>query len=349
MSLKQLRPDGPIFLLHGVRHCVSVHIHSHCRFYEWLTLQTRMHSSRMRTARSSSCWGEFNFPLGCRPGSDPPQFPPLGVGLDLIPLNFQLGCGPGPDPPQFPPWLWTWTWSPSISPFGLGLEAPPGPDPPSRHPPLWTEWQTGAKIWPCRKLRLRAVNISSGSMWHAHFIYLFFGRWPWWKWSCVSWSGGWTSSFGNCRNLFFYTLLPAVSSTKLCNWYIFIQTWFYSFCFIFILLYNFNQMKIKPIENFFRKPISMISSASLSNLKKKQQQRAWTIFCCSVRRTRGIGKPEMPPLPSSDEGIEVVINPGDRTSREGNHWCSDKSTNPWVSDLSLNHVTNEGTLHHQNL
>ena len=57
----------------------------------------------------------------------------------------------------------------------------------------------------------------------------------------------------------------------------------------------------------------------------------------------------MPLLPSSDEGIEVVINPGDLTSREGNHWCSDKSTNPWVGDLSLNHVTNEGTLHHQNL
>ena len=26
-------------------------------------------------------------------------------------------------------------------------------------PPLWTEWQTGAKILPCPKLRLRAVNI----------------------------------------------------------------------------------------------------------------------------------------------------------------------------------------------
>ena len=34
-------------------------------------------------------------PLGCGPGSDPPQFSPLGVGLDLIPLNFPLGCGPG--------------------------------------------------------------------------------------------------------------------------------------------------------------------------------------------------------------------------------------------------------------
>ena len=26
-----------------------------------------------------------------------------GGGLVLIPLNFPLGCGPGSDPPQFPP------------------------------------------------------------------------------------------------------------------------------------------------------------------------------------------------------------------------------------------------------
>ena len=28
-----------------------------------------------------------------------------------------------------------------------------------RHTPLWTEWQTGVKILPCPKLRLRAVTI----------------------------------------------------------------------------------------------------------------------------------------------------------------------------------------------
>ena len=61
--------------------------------------QTRMHSSRMRTARSSSHRGGSGpdppeFPLGCGPGSDPPEFPPLGVGLDLIPLNFPPGCRP---------------------------------------------------------------------------------------------------------------------------------------------------------------------------------------------------------------------------------------------------------------
>ena len=93
----------------------------------------------MRTAHSSSHGGglvliPLNFPLGCWPGPDPPQFPPwvwawiwspsisplgmgldliplnfpLGVGMDLIPLNFPLGYGPGSDPPQFPPWLWAW-------------------------------------------------------------------------------------------------------------------------------------------------------------------------------------------------------------------------------------------------
>ena len=80
-----------------------------CSFWQnsW---QTRMHSSRMRTARSSSRHG------GCGPGPDPPQLP-LGCRPGLDPLNFPLGCGPGPDPPQLP--------------LGCG----PGPDPPKF--PLW--------------------------------------------------------------------------------------------------------------------------------------------------------------------------------------------------------------------
>ena len=31
-----------------------------------------------------------------------------GGGLVLIPMNFPLGCWPGPDPPEFPPWVWAW-------------------------------------------------------------------------------------------------------------------------------------------------------------------------------------------------------------------------------------------------
>ena len=146
-----------------------------------LSFQTRMHSSRMRTSRSSSHGGlvliPLNFPLGCWPGPDPPEFPPwvwawmwspsifpLGVGLDVIPLNF-------------PPWVWAWIWFPSISPLGVGLDLIPlnfplGCGPGGGFPsqggllaggspspsPVWTEWQTGAKILPCPKLRLRAVT-----------------------------------------------------------------------------------------------------------------------------------------------------------------------------------------------
>ena len=74
-----------------------------------INIITRMHSSRMRTARRSRRRG----------------------GLDQIPLNFPLGCGPGSVPRQFPPWVWAWTWSPSTSPLGVGLETLPG----SRHSP----------------------------------------------------------------------------------------------------------------------------------------------------------------------------------------------------------------------
>ena len=100
---------------------------------------TRMRSSRMRTARSSSrllggvclsaCWDtpsplgvgletpptrSLNLPLGCGPGALPgqtPQPPP--------------GCGPGDPPnqtPQPPPWVWPWS--------------PPRPDP-STSPWVW--------------------------------------------------------------------------------------------------------------------------------------------------------------------------------------------------------------------
>ena len=76
-----------------------------------------------------------------------PSTSPLVVGLDQIPLNFPLGCGPGPDPPQFPPWLWAWIRSPSISPLVVGLETPLDQTPPrtrhppprTRHPPSWDQ------------------------------------------------------------------------------------------------------------------------------------------------------------------------------------------------------------------
>ena len=85
---------------------------------------TRMHSSRKRTACSSSCHGGF-------PHSPQSRYPPRAgtpqsrVLLSQMPLNFPLGCGPGPDPPQLPPWLWAWTRSPSISPLAVGLDQIP--------------------------------------------------------------------------------------------------------------------------------------------------------------------------------------------------------------------------------
>ena len=53
------------------------------------------------------------------------------------PINFPLGCGPGLDPPQFPPWLWAWTRSPSTFPLGVGPEAPLQSDPPKLPPWVW--------------------------------------------------------------------------------------------------------------------------------------------------------------------------------------------------------------------
>ena len=96
-----------------------------------------MHSSRMRTARISSCpgGGLHQGP----PGSRPPRT-----------RHPQTRHPPGTRPP------------PGADHLGPGSpprtrHPPPGADPPgTRHPP-WTEWQTGAKILPCSKLRLRAV------------------------------------------------------------------------------------------------------------------------------------------------------------------------------------------------
>ena len=113
-------------------------------------MKTRMHCSRMRTARRSS-----------RPGVSPP-----GTPWDQIPRTRQPPPPPsrrhplGPDLPEQVP--------PGTRPLGAGTPPDQTPTPPvagtpSRTrshpppPPPWTEWQTGVKILPCPKLRLRAV------------------------------------------------------------------------------------------------------------------------------------------------------------------------------------------------
>ena len=107
-----------------------------------------MHSSRMRTARSSSRSGGLHqaplrtrHPLGpgIPPGPDTPkdQAPP-GPGT---PLGPDPHLGPAPPGPGTPP-------RPGTPPD----QTLPGPDTPwTRHPPV--------NILPCPKLRLRAVNI----------------------------------------------------------------------------------------------------------------------------------------------------------------------------------------------
>ena len=112
-----------------------------------------MHSSRMRTARllpvfpSMHCWG-------CT----------CSWGVYLVPggVYLVLGGVPGPEEvylvPGCVPGRGGWTrsrgcpWSSGVYLVLLGYMP--------RHSPLWTEWQTGVKILPCPKLRLRAVKIS---------------------------------------------------------------------------------------------------------------------------------------------------------------------------------------------
>ena len=92
-----------------------------------ISCETRMHSSRMRTACSNSRFGgvypcmQWGRPPRCGPG-DP--LPRCGPGEPP-------GCGPG-DPPGQTPQPIHWLWScrpplpdPSTSPLGVGLETAP--------------------------------------------------------------------------------------------------------------------------------------------------------------------------------------------------------------------------------
>ena len=135
---------------------------------------TRMHSSMMRTTRSSSrllggmsasvharippwVWA-WRQPPGCEPGEPPrcgPADPP-GVGLDTPPSGqtpqLPLGCGPGDlqgmlgchPPPGYLQGM-----------LGYHLQCMLGYPPPRGQ----NSWHTLLKILPCPKLRLRAVKI----------------------------------------------------------------------------------------------------------------------------------------------------------------------------------------------
>ena len=105
-----------------------------------MNVATRMHSSRMRTSRSSSRWEGWgggvclsacwdrpspqvwawrppwpdpsqlpSWASAWRPWPDPPQLPPC-----------VWAWRPWPDPPQLPPWVWAWRPWPDPLNFPLG-------------------------------------------------------------------------------------------------------------------------------------------------------------------------------------------------------------------------------------
>ena len=121
--------------------------------------ETRMHSSRMRTARSSSHpEGGIGSPPGAHQeqtpaGADPPGTRyPLGADPPRSRHPLRAGTPPAAGIPQI-------RHPPGSRPPGLGTPPPRTRQPPrpgTPHP--WTEWQTCAKIWPCPKLRLRVVS-----------------------------------------------------------------------------------------------------------------------------------------------------------------------------------------------
>ena len=96
--------------------------------------QTRIHSSRMRTDRSSRRHGESPHPprsKALRAGTPLEQSPPEqaspGVGLETPP--------PRPDLPQLPPWMWAWGPTFGQIPPKFALGCGPG-DPPTRYPSI---------------------------------------------------------------------------------------------------------------------------------------------------------------------------------------------------------------------
>ena len=141
--------------------------------------KTKMHSSRMRTARSLTIIGTC--PGGCLPwGAACPGGMPVhggclpggGVPCDLSHHAFDVTCMLPPDQLSV---------STSAAPYIVWLSCMLG------YTPLWTEWQTGAKILPCPKLRLRAViNVMSlespcTMLQSSHFFIILFSWFTFWN------------------------------------------------------------------------------------------------------------------------------------------------------------------------
>ena len=139
-----------------------------------------MHCSRMRTARSltvSHCiqknWKNHAHPpratmhaspweQPCMPPQATMHAPPATMHTPpeqpCMPPQSNHACPPWKQP-CMPPWS-NHARPPPEQPRMPPLEQPrmPPQEQPRMPPPLWTEWQTGVKILPCPKLRLRAVK-----------------------------------------------------------------------------------------------------------------------------------------------------------------------------------------------
>ena len=118
--------------------------------------ENRMHSSRMRTARSLTASPYLVVSHACPPPGatmhappEQPHTPPRATppGATTCPLPLEQPCIPRATTP------------PPEQSCTLPPEQPCTP-PEQPRTPLWTEWQTGVKMLPCPKLRLRAVTMT---------------------------------------------------------------------------------------------------------------------------------------------------------------------------------------------
>ena len=133
----------------------------------WRYKNEKYSASSNCTQKQQEC-----IPVGCVP---PAHWSYLRISSYPTHASQEQPCTPPQQQPCTPP-----LEQPRMPPLGATTHAPPGATthaPPSNHaplppgatmhappreqpsmPPLWTEWQTGVKILPCPKLRLRAVN-----------------------------------------------------------------------------------------------------------------------------------------------------------------------------------------------
>ena len=130
-----------------------------------------MHSSRMCTARSLIISLYLIISHACPPGSN--HVCPPGATMHIPPTGTTMHTPSGatmhapPEQPCMPPW--EQSCMPPRATAHAPWEQPRMPPRATTHtpreqprmPPLWTEWQTGVKILPCPKFRLRAVKIKT--------------------------------------------------------------------------------------------------------------------------------------------------------------------------------------------